>query len=135
MSRNRLILSGVVAVMVVLGLGYAWGAAGRFAVRNALDECRLQSDIAAARGAILQARVELYNMNFGDAAGHFEDAKAPLNRARDRYQRVGNNGAAGSIYAASAHVGESQRLAGRLDPAANARAADALEAIRVAAEQ
>ncbi len=59
-------------------------------------------------------------------------SKAPLRRARERYQQVGNNAAAGSIAAALEHVEEGQRLAVKLDQAANAKANDALEAIKVA---
>ena len=81
---------------------------------------------------MLEARVSLYNVNFGDASRHFEDAKAPLRRVRERYQNVGKNAAAGSIAAALEHVEEGQRLAGKLDQAANTKANDALEAIRVA---
>jgi hypothetical protein len=132
MSRQKLIVSAAVGVLVVLGLGYVWGASGRFSIQTSLDQARQQLDLAEARGALLEARVSLYNVNFGDASRHFEEAKAPLRRARDRYQQVGNNAAAGSIAAALEHVEEGQRLAGRLDQAANAKASDALQAIRVA---
>ena len=132
MSGPRLILSALVAALVALGLGYVWGASGRFSIQNTLDQARLQLDLAEARGAILESRVSLYNVNFGDAGRHLEDAKAALRRARERYQQVGNNAAAGNIAAALAHIEEGQRLAGKLDQAANTKANDALEAIRVA---
>ena len=92
-------------------------------------------DIAEARGQVLDGRVSLYNVNFGDASRHFEEAKAPLRRVRERYQKVGKNAAAGSIGAALAQVEEAQRLAGKLDQSANAKANEALEAIRVAVSQ
>jgi hypothetical protein len=135
MTRNRQILIVVAAVLVALGAGFVWGASGRFSIQNALDEARLELDLAEARGALMEARISLYNVNFGDASRHFEEAKAPLGRVRDRYQQVGKNAAAGSIAAAQAHVEEGQRLAGKLDQAANAKANDALEAIRVATSQ
>lgn len=122
-------------LIVVLGLGFTWGASGRFSIQNALDQTRQQLDLAEARGALLEARVSLYNVNFGDASRHFEEAKAPLRRARERYQQIGKNAAAGSIAAALEHVEEGQRLAGALDQAANTKANDALQAIRVAASQ
>jgi hypothetical protein len=135
MSRTKLIASAAVTLIVMLGLGYLWGASGRFSLQNALDDARQQLDLAEARGSLLEARVSLYNVNFGDASRHFEGARAPLMRARDRYQRIGKNAAAGSITAALAHIEEGQRLAGKLDQAANTRAHDALEAIKVAASQ
>lgn len=130
-----MIVSAVVAVIVVLGLGYVWGASGRFSLQNALDDTRQQLDLAEARGALLEARVSLYNVNFGDASRHFEEARAPLMRARDRYQGIGKNAAAGSLTAALEHIEEGQRLAGKLDQAANTRANDALQAIKVATSQ
>ena|SRR5262245_6891081 len=135
MTRSKLILSFVVAVVVALGLGYVWGASGRFSIQNALDDARQELDLAQARGALLEARVSLYNVNFGDASKRFEDAKAPLRRVRERYQQVGKNAAAGSVTAALEHIDEGQRLAGKLDQAANNKATDALEAIKVASSQ
>jgi hypothetical protein len=135
MSRGKLVLSAIVALVVALGLGYAWGASGRFSIQNALDDARQQLDLAQARGALLEARVSLYNVNFGDAAGRFDEAKAPLRRVRERYQQVGKNAAAGSVTAALEHIEEGQRLAGKLDQAANNKASDALEAIKVASSQ
>jgi hypothetical protein len=135
MSRSKLALSSIVAAVVILGLGYAWGASGRFSAQAALDDARQQLDLAEARGALLEARVSLYNVNFGDASRHFEDAKAPLRRARERYQDMGKNAAAGSLATALEHIDEGQRLAGKLDQAANTKANDALQAIAVAASQ
>jgi len=135
MSLPKLVLSAVVATLVTLGLGYAWGASGRFSIQNALNDARQQLDLAEARGALLESRVSLYNVNFGDASRHFEEAKAPLRRARERYQQVGKNAAAGSITAALEHLEEGQRLSAKLDQAANNKANDALQAIKVASSQ
>ena len=128
----RLILIALVSAIVVLGLGYAWGASGRMAIRSALDETRQQLDIAEARGHVLDARVSLYNMNFGDASRRLEDAKVPLRRVRQRCADEGRDDAVRSVSAALEHVDEAQRLAGKLDQAANSKAGEALEAIRVA---
>ena len=135
MTRGRLFLAVVVALIVCLGLGYAWGASGRNLVQSALEESRQQLDLAEARGALLDARVSLYNNNFGDASGRFEDAKAPLRKVKARYQDAGNSDAGASIDAALGHIDEAQRLAGKLDPAANTRAGEALEAIKVATQK
>lgn len=135
MTRTKLILAAFGAAIVIAGIGYAMGGSGRYQLQSALDETRERLDLAEARGHLLDARVSLYNVNFGDASKHFEESKAPLRRVRERYQRVGKNAAAGSIAAAMAHVDEAQRLAGKLDQASNAKANDALEAIRVASSQ
>jgi hypothetical protein len=135
MSRTNVVLAAFGALVISLGIGYAMGGSGRFTLQNSLDDTRARLDVAEARGHLLEARVSLYNVNFGDASRHFEEAKAPLRRVRERFQSVGRNAAAGSIAAALEHAEEGQRLAGKLDQAANTKANDALEAIRVAVSQ
>ncbi len=135
MTRGRILLAIVIALVVCLGLGYAWGASGRAVVQTALEDSRQQLDLAEARGALLDARVSLYNNNFGDASRRFEESKDPLRRVKERYQDAGNSAAAASIDAALGSVEEAQRLAGKLDPGANTRAGEALEAIKVATQK
>jgi hypothetical protein len=132
MRGTKLVLSFVVILLVVLGLGFAWGASGRRTAQRALDDAAQQLDLAEARGRILEARVSLYNVNFGDAQRQLEDAKTPLGRARDRYQQQGKRDAAEAIGAALTRLQEAQRLAGRLDQNANNQANEALKAIQVA---
>jgi hypothetical protein len=135
MTPTKWVLAGFGALVVALGMGYAMGGAGRYTLQNALDEARGRLDVADVRVHLLEARVSLYNVNFGDASRHLEEAKPPLRRARERYQNVRKNAAAGTLAAALEHIEEAQRLAGKLDQAANSRANDALEAIRVASSQ
>lgn len=128
----RIALIGLITALVLIGLGYAWGVSGRAALESSLDEARQQLDVADARGHVLEARVSLYNMNFGDASRRLEEAKVPLRRIRQRYVDAGRDDAVRSISAAIEHVDEAQRLAGKLDQAANSKAGEALEAIGVA---
>jgi hypothetical protein len=128
----RLALIGLAILIVVLGLGYVWGSAGRSVAEQALSETRQGLDVAEARGHLLDARVSLYNMNFGEAAKRFEDAKEPLRRTRQRYVDADNEEAARSITTALERIDEAQRLAGQLDPGANSKAGEALDAIRLA---
>src|SRR5687767_8952769 len=132
MNAGRKLLILVAVLIVAIGLGFAWGAAGRVAVQSALDQSKQQLDLAEARGAILDARVGLYNMNFGDATRNFAHAKEILGRIKGRYQEAGEREAASSIDAALRHVDEAHRLAGKLDPAANNAAGEALDAVKTA---
>ncbi|MGH9373185.1 MAG: hypothetical protein ACRD15_16815 [Vicinamibacterales bacterium] len=132
---GRLVLIGVVAAIVLVGLGFVWGVSGRSALQSALDDTRQRLDVAEAREQVLDARVNLYNMNFGEASRRLEGAKVPLGRIRQRYVDDGRDAAVRSISAAMEHVDEAQRLAGKLEPAANTKAGEALEAIRVATTQ
>jgi len=134
-TRSKLILTAFAVLIVTLGLGFAWGASGRIGLQASLDEARQQLDLADGRCQILDARVSLYNNNFGDASRHFEDSKAPLRRVKGRYQDARLSDAASRIDAALGHVEEAQRLAGKLDSSANAKASEALDAIKVALGQ
>jgi hypothetical protein len=135
MRRAKLALIAVGVLIVVLGVGFVWGASGRRVAERAFEDSKQQLDLAEARGRILEARVSLYNVNFGDAQRQLEDAKTPLTRARDRYQQDGKRDAAEVLSAAIAKVQEAQRLAGRLDQNANSQANEALKAIQVASSR
>jgi hypothetical protein len=128
----KLVLTGFVVVLVALGLGFAWGSSGRVTAQGALDDLRQQLDVADARTHILEARVSLYNVNFGDAQRQLDDAKGPLTKARDRAQAQGTKASVDAFTAALTHVQEAQRLAGRLDQNANNQATEALKAIATA---
>jgi hypothetical protein len=128
----RLALIVLAIIVVLLGLGYVWGSAGRSAAEDALEGARQGLDIAEARGHLLDARVSLYNMNFGEASKRLEDAKDPLRRTRDRYRQDGDDDAARNVTTALERIDEAQRLAGQLDQASNSKAGEALDAIRLA---
>ena len=134
MNRAKLALIGVVVLVVVFGIGYALGASGRRTAEQALSGTEQQIDIANARGLLLQARVSLYNVNFGDAQRQLQDAQAPLTRVRQRFQKDGNDAAVASVSAALEHAQQAQTLAGKLDQAANTEAAQALQALDAAAK-
>ena len=132
MSRKNQLLTVVVLIIVALGLGFAWGASGRQTMEQGLDDVRQQLDVSNARSHILDARVSLYNVNFGDAQRQLEDAKAPLTRARDRAQSEGKKDAADALSTALTRVQDAQRLASRLDQGANTQAGEALKSIQAA---
>ena len=82
MTPTKWVLTGFAALVIAVGVVYAMGGSGRFTLQNALDDTRGKLDIAVARVQLLEARVSLYNVNFGDASKHFEEAKPPLRRLR-----------------------------------------------------
>jgi hypothetical protein len=132
MRVPQVILAVVVVGMVAFGLGFGWGTGGRMKAQETVDAAQQQLDLSDARTHILEARVSLYNVNFGDAQRQLDDARGPLTKARDRAQAEGKKEAADALTAALGHVQESQRLASRLDASANNQASEALKAIVVA---
>jgi hypothetical protein len=132
MNAMKMAGIGLVGLIVAIGLGFAWGASGRSAAQDALAGVHQQLDVAQARGSILDARVSLYNVNFGEAQRQLEEAKTPLTRARDRAQNDGKKEAADAFSSALAKLQEAQGLAAKLDQSANSRAGEALKAIETA---
>jgi len=130
MTLGRKALVVLVVMVVILGVGYGWGASGRGALQTLADESRRGLDLAEARGAILEGRVSLYNNNFGDASRQFEQSKEPLQRLKARYQDAGERDAAAGVDTALRHVEDAQRLAAKLDAAAQNAAGQAMEALK-----
>jgi hypothetical protein len=131
MKGSKLVLAVIIALVVAFGVGFGLGAAGGRAAEHSLSDTQQQLDLSDARGHILEARVSLYNVNFGDAQRQLDDAKAPLTRARDRAKADGAT-SADALSTALTRVEEAQKLASRLDQTANARAASALQALDTA---
>ena len=63
------------------------------------------------------------------ASRHFENARAVLRRADERLKSLGRDDAAKRLETALARIDEAQRMAGKLDQSANARAGDAAKII------
>lgn len=123
------ILTVSVALVVALGVGWLWGSSGRWEAGRTAQEAELRSDLVQARGSALAARVDIYNVNFGDASRHLEEAKVPLRRAAERLRSSGRTEVATRLDPALAKIDEAQGLAGRLDQGANARAAEGVKTI------
>lgn len=130
MTTGRKLLFALVTMIVLLGFGYVWGASGRGALQAIADESREALDLAEARGAILEARVSLYNNNFGDASRRLEESKDALRRLKTRFADADEDQNAASVDSALKHVEEAQRLAGKLDAAAQSVATKAHETLK-----
>jgi hypothetical protein len=128
----RLILAGVLALLLALFAGWLWGRSGRSELEAALAADRLRVELVEARALVLEARVEIYGANFGNASQRIESAKPHLRAARDLFNELRQNEPAGSLSTALDQLDEAQRLANTFDQTANARAADALRSIDAA---
>jgi hypothetical protein len=130
MNRTlKLGLGIIVALLVALSAAWLWGSSGKGDLQRALDAAELRSDLLAARGSVLGARVDLYINNFGDASRDFEAARTGLRQAEGRFKTLGRDEDAKRLGVALARIDEAQQFAGKLDQTANARAAEALKPI------
>lgn len=117
------------ALVVAFGGGWLLGASGKGAVeqqRRALEE---RADLAEARAAMLDGRVSLFLVNFGDASRRFSAARAVVERVQIQFRETGRAEAAGQLEVVIAHLKDAERLSLSLDASAQNAADQALQAL------
>ena len=120
-------LVGMLLALCLAGVGgWVWGSLGRWSADEALRLSGTRLHQSSAQGHLLQARVNLFENNFGEAGQNLTAARADLQTVALAADEAGQKEAAGRLRTAIAKIGEAIDLAARLDLAANARAADAL---------
>lgn len=124
----------IAVVLVALLAGFLWGASGKSTLDRALERSELRNELLQARSAALDARIAVYNTNFGEASGHLEDARSITGRAVQRLDSLGRDDDMKQLQSALGSIEEAQRLAAKLDLAANARAGEAAKAIQAVLE-
>jgi len=128
-TKIKVALGMLLALLVAIGGGWFWGASGRWPAQRALEAAELRGALLEGRGRLLDAQVDLFNVNFGNASRHLEDARAALGRASERLANAGRTADVKKVEAALRLVDEAQRTAARLDQGANARVADAVRTV------
>ena len=118
-----------VALLVALGAGWVWGTSGRSELTRALRIAELRDGLLEGRAAVLDARLAIYSVNFGEASRHFEAARSALRAAEARLNSLGRPADTKALELALAKIDEAQRMAGQLNQDANALAADAAKAV------
>jgi hypothetical protein len=121
----KLVLGIVGGLLVALLAGWIWGRSGQSDTVRALQTAELRGDLLGARAAVLDARVAIYSVNFGEASGHLENARDLLHRADERLKSRGWSDEVKYVATALAGIDDAQRLAGKLDQNANSRAGEA----------
>ena len=125
MTKAKLVLGMTVGLVVALLAGWVWGGWGRSDFARALQTSELRGELVGARAAILDARVAIYSVNFGEASRHLEDARGLLGRADERLKRLGRDDLVKQVQTAQTAIDDAQRMAGKLDQNANSRAGEA----------
>jgi hypothetical protein len=123
------ILGMAVALLVALGIGWVWGASGRSDISRALQLAELRDGLLEGRAAVLDARLDIYSVNFGEASRHLEMARSALRAADARLNDLGRQEDATRLKIALTRIDEAQRTAGQLSQDANSQAADAARTI------
>src|SRR6267142_2350149 len=101
---TKLVLGIAAGVAVALLAGWIWGTSGRSDMTGALQTSELRSELLGARAAILDARVAIYSVNFGEASKHLEDARGLLRRADERLHALGKDDETKQVQTALASI-------------------------------
>jgi hypothetical protein len=128
-AMMKMALGIAAALAMALLAGWLWGRSGRPDMATALQTSELRGELFGARAATLDARVAIYNVNFGEASRHLEDARGLLRRADERLKSLGRDDGVRLVQTALASIDEAQRMAGKLDQSANSRAGEAAKAV------
>lgn len=130
MKRILAVVGGMAAALLLAVLGgWMWGNAGRGEAESALAESGTRLHAALARGHLLEARVHLFEVNFGSASRSLNAARADLETMAAAVERERGKDAAAHVRRAIELTSEAQRLAGELDQAAGSKAADAIRSL------
>lgn len=113
-----------VAILVAASGGWLWGASGRWAAERSLQAFELRQNLVEGRSALLETRLAIYSVNFGEASTHLESARTSLRRALDQLKKLDRVQDATQLETALAGVDDAQRMAGNLDQNANTRSAE-----------
>lgn len=118
----------------VLGAGYLWGARGRWAAQDRLAVVERQAELSETRRLVLAGQLALTRLNFGEAGGLFESARASADGAARALAQTGQQEGAGEVAKAASALAEARGLAAKLDQGSAGKAGDALAILdRVAA--
>ena len=129
MATTKFILRIGLALLIAAGVGWVLGASGRSNSDRALQIADLRAELLEGRAAVLDARLDIYSVNFGDASRRLEAARTALGAANRRLMSLSRTEDAKSLEAAFTRIDEAQRAAGQLNQDANALAADAAKTI------
>jgi hypothetical protein len=125
----RLVSWATCALVIALGAGWMWGASGKAAIEEQRRMLIERADLAEARALVLDGRVSLFLLNFGDAGQRFEQAQRIVAQIQVRLRETGQAERAGRVEIVLAHLKDAQRLAAAVDQNAQGAAEAALQAL------
>jgi hypothetical protein len=121
------IIAGCLAV--AFGTGWCTGASGRTGISTQLSETQIRADLSETRAAVLGARLNLSESNFGDAQRALQYATTVAERLQGRLRATGQSDRVGAVQAVITTLGEAGQRSSALDATASDLAAEALRAL------
>ena len=128
---NLKVVGGIIlALFVSFGIGWLSGASGRSTAEQESARIDERAQFAEARALILEGRVSLFLVNFGDASKRFDEARTLVEKIQSRLREAGQTERAGRLEIALSSLRDAQRLAVSLDSSAQNAAAEALKVLQ-----
>ncbi len=124
----------VLVALTVLGVGYLWGARGRWAAEERLQGVERQAAFSEARRLTLAGLMSLTRLNFGEAAGLFESARVAAEEIARGLDQDGQIELAGEATKAAQTLADARALAAKLDQGAAGKGGEALAILDAAAK-
>jgi len=116
----------LLVALTVLGAGYLWGARGRWAAQERLALVERRASLSETRRLALAGQLALTRLNFGEAAGLFESARAGADSVARGLEHDGLPELAAEATKAAHALTEARGLAAKLDQASAGRVSDAV---------
>ena len=129
MAKMKIVLWGLLDAVILLGAGWLWGSSGRWDAEAGLRDNQLRLRLADARGALALSRVDLFELNYGQASRHLQQAKDALNEVLGQLGSSAQKPMSDAVREALAKTVEAQQLAASVNTTANERAAEALKSL------
>jgi hypothetical protein len=126
MQQAKTVGLACLIAVTVLGAGYLWGARGRWAAEDRLAAVERHASLCEARRLTLAGQMALARLNFGEAAGLFESARAGADTVAKGLEQAGLQELAGQTASAAQALTDARGLAAKLDQGSAGKAGDAL---------
>jgi len=126
---SKWLLGAVLAVVLSFGAGWLTAASSRSLFEQQRDSAEVRADFAAAKVAVLEGRVSLYQTNFGDAVKHFQDARAIIGRLQTHFREIRQVEPAANLEIVTTHLHDAEHLTGLFDPKAQDAAIEAFKGL------
>jgi hypothetical protein len=128
-TQLKLVLGVALGILLAFLVGWFWGRSGQRDLERQIEAAQLRMSLADARAKVLQARVDVFSVNFGNASRNLEAAKTPIRASVSGLERAGSGDLAQMATQALTRIDEAQRQAGALDQGANTTAEGAATAL------
>ena len=125
MPKLKAIASIVAAMALAAFASFLYGRSGASVDRDALASTHLRLQLVEARAQVLDGRLSLYLVNFGDAGRHFAFGKSALAPARATLVERGQTDLVAKLDQSIKEIDAAQAQASSLSQDANSRAGEA----------